>query len=336
MKKNLKYLIIILQVFILVFLVFVFNSCGNSLVRTEETRDKIGTYVSVTIYTYASLKEPHELIEKSFSKIDELSKILSNYDPESSISLLNKNGFIENAPKELLEVLSLSKEYSKITNGAFDISVDPILKLWSEGLWKEEKEIQDQKISEAMNLVGSDKIIIEGNFIKLEKKGMSLTLGGIAKGYIVDKMIEYLKSVGIKNALVNAGGDIMSIGTKPEKEKWVISLVNPDNTSEKIVTFGVSDKAVATSGNYYRYFDPKKEAHHIIDPRTGFSANKCISTTIIADSATIADILATSVFVLGPVDGLELVENLNGVEAFIIDANRSIIKSSGVDKYIIY
>lgn len=332
-NTSVKSLIIMAVLLILIISVFVFTSCSVNLVRTEETRDKMGTYVNVTFYS--SLKTPEDVTEGSFKLIDDLSKILSNYDPESIITRLNNEGCIAEPPKELTEVISLSKEYNEITKGAFEISINPVLDLWSEGLWKESEEIQQQKISEALELVGSDKIIIDGNSIKLEKTGMSLTLGGIAKGYIVDKMIEYIKSCGVKNALVNAGGDIMALGSKPNNEKWTISLENPDNTEEKIAAFGVKDMAVATSGNYYRYFDPSQEVSHIIDPRTGYTADQCISTTIIARSATVADILATSIFVLGPVEGMELVESLENVEALIIDKDGNIIKSSGIDEYII-
>jgi len=281
------------------------------------------------------VNESQKFLDEGFSVIDKLSKIASNYDNESSVTKLNKDGFIENAPKELVEIIQLSKDYNKITSGAFEITIDPILTLWSEGLWQESKEVQQQKVSEALKLVGSDKISIEGNNIKFEQKGMSVTLGGIAKGYIVDKVIEDLKSKGINNMMVNAGGDISTYGAKPDGEPWHISLENPDNTSEKIVEFEFSGKAIATSGNYYRYFDPEKEASHIIDPRTGYTADKCISVSIIADNATIADILATSVFVLGPKDGMALVNSLDNVEALIIDPDRNISKSEGIDKYIV-
>lgn len=336
-NKNFLTKLIITSV-IIVCLIFIFSiglvSCKPNLQRFEENRQKMGTYVNIIIYTNDS-KNSQQILDAGFSKIDELSKIASNYDKESAVSKLNKDGFIENAPKELVEIIQLSKEYNKITNGAFDITIDPILTLWSSGLWKESQDIQKQKLQEALKLVGSDKIVIDGNNIKFTQSGMSVTLGGIAKGYIVDKVLEVLKSKGINNALVNAGGDIATLGAKPDGKLWDISLENPDNTSEKIIEFALAGKAIATSGNYYRYFDPKKEVAHIIDPRTGYTANKCISSTIIADNATIADILATSVFVLGPEDGIKLVDSLDNVEAFVIDANKNIFKSKGIDKYII-
>ena len=310
------------------------SGCRPSLQRYEKNLEKMGTYVNIIIYADKN-SDSQKILDSGFAKIDELSKIASNYDKESSVTKLNNDGFIENAPGELVEIIRLSKDYNKTTMGAFDITIDPVLTLWSGGLWNESKEAQQEKILEALNLVGSDKITISGSNIKFEKKGMSVTLGGIAKGYIVDKVIETLKSQGINNALVNAGGDIATLGAKPDGGLWNVSLENPDNTSEKIVEFAFAGKSIATSGNYYRYFDPKKETAHIIDPRTGYTADKCISATIIAENATIADILATSVFVLGSQDGISLVDSLDNVEAFIIDSERNIFKSKGIDKYIL-
>lgn len=333
-KKVLELAILVLIVIFILSSVFILSGCTSKLQRFEDTREKMGTFVNIIIYSAEA--DAAKILDDAFLKIDELNKIASNYDKESSVSILNQNGIIENAPKELIEIISLSKEYNKKTMGAFDITVDPLLKLWSEGLWEESKEVQQQKISETLELVDSDKIIIDGSTIKFAVPGMSVTLGGVAKGYIVDKVIELIKSYGVKNALVNAGGDIATLGSKPDGELWSVSLENPDNTSEKIVEFAFANKAIATSGNYYRYFDPTKEAHHIIDPRTGYSADSgCISSTIIADNATIADILATAVFVLGPQDGLKVVEGLDNVEAFIIDEEKNFHKSSGIDKYIV-
>ncbi len=333
-KKNINiFLSLCISLCVMVFSLALFAGCSAPLERFEDTRDKMGTYVSIVIYS--ADEDARKILDSGFDRIDEQSKIASNYDPESSVSKLNADGFINDAPPELLEMVELSIEYNQKTRGAFEITVDPVLKLWSEGLWQESEEVQQQKISEALELVGSKMIIVDGRNIKFEREGMSVTLGGIAKGYIVDKVIETLKEAGIKNALVNAGGDIATLGSKPGGEKWTVSLENPDNTAEKIATFAVAGEAIATSGNYYRYFDPDKEVHHIIDPRTGYSANECISVTIIAENATTADILSTSVFVLGPGAGLQLVEELSGVEALIIDSERNITKSSGIEKYLI-
>jgi thiamine biosynthesis lipoprotein len=139
--------------------------------------------------------------------------------------------------------------------------------------------------------------------------------------------------MGIKHALVNVGGDMITLDSKPDGKPWSVALVNPDDTSQSLATFNFSDKSIATSGNYERYFDPEKEAHHIINPKTGYSAAESISVTIIAESGTQADALATGVFVMGPVAGMNLVESLDGVESLIVDTGRTIHRSSGLSQY---
>jgi len=332
-KNLLGTLLLFSSAFLIVIFIFSLAGCSRLPERFEDTREKMGTFVNIIIYS--NEEDYAEILESSFRKIDELNRIASNYDSESAVSVLNRDGIIRNAPDELIEIINISKEYNIKTEGAFDITVNPVLELWSEGLWQESEEIQKQKINEALKLLGSEQISVKGRTISLGKESMSLTLGGVAKGYIVDKVIENLKSGGIENALVNAGGDMRILGSKPDGSSWNISLENPDDTSEQIISFSLSDKSIATSGNYYRYFDPESKAHHIIDPRTGFSSNKCISVTIIAENATIADILATSVFVLDPEDGLRIIENIENAEAFIIDNERNFHKSSGIEKFIV-
>ena len=335
MFKGIK--IKVIFIFFIIFLFsIVFISLGGckkvSLERVEETQQYMGTYVSIIVY--ADKNCGNEIIESAYKKIEELERIASNYDENSEVCRLNQQGYLDEASDELLEMIDLSIEYYKITDGSFDITIEPLLKLWSEGLWKESEEVQAEKISEALMLVGSDKINIENRKIEFELDGMSVTLGGIAKGYIIDKAMDVIQEAGVESALINAGGDIVSLGVKDDGEMWNISLENPDNTDESIASFNFAGKAVATSGNYYRYFDPDKEVHHIIDPKTGFSAGECISVTVIAQTCTEADALATSVFVMGSQDGLKLVESLDNVEALIIDSERNIYKSSGLSKYL--
>jgi thiamine biosynthesis lipoprotein len=140
--------------------------------------------------------------------------------------------------------------------------------------------------------------------------------------------------------MINAGGDVGTIGKQADGEKWMVLLDDPEDLDgkksvpEPLPSFEFGDMAVATSGNYYRYYDPEKEVHHITDPNTGYSANECISATVIAENCTKADVLATTVFVKGPAEGLELIESLEGVETFIIDNEGNIYQSSGLLKYI--
>lgn len=308
------------------------TACRAEIVqRFEDQREKMGT--SVSIILYAGEDEGDLLIDEAFDHMDELIGIFSNYDENSQISRLNREGSLEGASDEMLDIINISKEYYTLTGGSFDITVDPILSLWSEGLWQEPEEVQQQTIVDALELVGSDNITISGGNIYFEKEGMSATLGGIAKGYIVDKVLGLLKEKGVKSALINAGGDIATLGSKPDGSSWTISLENPDDTTQKIATFAIEQGSVATSGNYYRYFDPEGEFHHIINPRTGYSADECISVTIIAGNATDADVLATSAFVMGPQKAIDFIEDIKGVEAMIIDNDRNILETSGLDDF---
>jgi len=303
------------------------------LMKFEETRDMMDTFVTITVYSDEQTAE--EAISAAFARIEEVVKAASIFDEQAEAFQLNRDGHLDTASDDLLQLITMSLDYNQMTDGAFDITVQPLLDLWAGGLWKESAEVQQSRIDETMGLIGSDKIVIEGNRIYFKVEGMKITLGGIAKGYAVDEALEVLSNMGIRHALVNAGGDMGTLGSKPNQEPWNVALVNPDDTSQCLANFNVSDKAVCTSGNYVRYFDPEKKVHHIMNPKTGYSANECISVTIVAENCTHADALATGVFVMGPEDGMRLVESLDDVECLIVDTNRVIHYSSGLSNYLI-
>ncbi len=330
--NKLKVSVIIFFVFLLVLLPL--NGCKlNSIKKVEETRNYMGTFVNIIVYS--DEETAHNAINSAFDRIEEIEKIASIYDENSEATSLNRNGYLDNPSQEFTELINASLYYYEITGGSFDITVQPVLELWAEGLWEESEEVQAEKLKEVLLAVGSDKIKVGEGRIEFEADGMSITLGGIAKGYAVDEALKVIGDMGIKNALVNAGGDMSMLGPKPDGEMWNVELKNPDEDSdEKLPSFILSDNAIATSGNYERYFDPDKKISHITNPKTGYSADGCISATIIADSCMEADALATSIFVMGPEDGLKLVESLDGVEALIIDPERSLYKSSGLADFL--
>lgn len=338
-NKTLNSIFILIIILIITSFIFGISSCDfRTLERFEETREMMGTYVTIIIY--AEQEDSQEILDAGFKRIQEVIDIASIYDESSEITSLNKDGFIDDPSEDLMDLISLSIKYYDISSGSFDITIGPVLALWSGGLWKESEEVQAEEIKEALKLVGSDKIIIEDKKIYFAIEDMSADLGGIAKGYAADKALEVISEYGIKHALVNAGGDIATIGGKADGEKWLIELDDPDRSEDDISSlqtlpsFEFEDRAAATSGNYYRYYDPEKKFHHITDPLTGYSADRCISVTIIADSCMEADVLATSVFVKGPTEGMELVEKMEGIEALIIDNDRKIYQSSGLLEYI--
>ncbi len=315
-------------------------SCTTKpLTKFEDTRDMMDTFVTITVYS--DEKTAEEAISAAFARMEEIERIASIFDEQSEAFQLNQVGRLDTASDDLLKLLTMSLDYSELTGGSFDITCQPLLDLWSykpdadKQFWELDETAQRERINETLKLVGPDQIIIEDNTIRFKEEGMKITLGGIAKGYAVDEALEVISSMGIKHALVNAGGDMGTLGSKPNREPWSVALVNPDDTSQCLATFSFSDKAIATSGSYARYFDPEKKAHHIINPKSGYSAKECISVTIIAENCTRADTLATGVFVMGPDNGMTLVESLDDVECLIVDADRIIHLSSGLSKYLI-
>ena len=330
-----KSYLVITGLLMLLIVLLILTSCEGELPeKFEETRSMMDTYVRVVVCSNDE-ETAEEAISAAFTRLEEVVNIASTFDETAEAFKLNQDGYIESPSDELLELINMSIDYSELTAGSFDITCQPLLELWEykpdaeKQFWELDEATQQDQIDKTIKLVGSDNIVVTENKISFQKVGMKITLGGIAKGYAVDEALKVIKKMGIRYALIDAGGDISTLGSKPEGELWQLALANPDDTSDSLAIFRVSDKAVATSGNYERYFDPEAQVGHIMDPKTGYSTSNCISVTIVADNCTRADILATAVFVMGPQDGLALVESLDDVECLIVDADRNIHESSG-------
>jgi len=303
------------------------TACSTSE-KAEQTKELMGTYVTITIYGEEE-QTVEQATEAAYKEIERIEKLVSNYINTSEVYILNENQKISNVSNELIYLLTKSLKYGDLSQGAFDITVQPILDLYKDSFENLKRPPTEEEVQETLNQVGYEYIFIKNKNMKFTKP-TKITLGGIAKGYAIDKAIEVLKQYDVEHALVNAGGDMRAIGAKGE-EDWQIALQNPRDKKDHITIIHLNDKAVATSGDYERYYDDEKKFHHIVDPRTGFSATELISVTIVTDKAVDADALATSVFVLGKEDGLNLVENTKNTEALIITNDKEIIKSSGFD-----
>jgi len=298
-------------------------------IKTVETRNYMDTFVTISVdSTLFNKKNVDKAIDKAFSEIERIEHVLSFYDEDSIIYALNTKGYLtkEEITPELEYLIKKSVYYSEVSGGAFDVTIHPILNLWKEGLWTEDSERQNRVIKDELSRIGYKKILIDDNGIFLD--GVKIDLGGIAKGYAADRALNIIQDEGFDTVLINIGGDMVA-----GDGVWKIVLSDPDDLDNYITSFNISNKAVATSGNYERYFDPSKKIHHIIDPRTGYPASECISVTIIADKGIDADALATSVFVLGPEEGLNLVNSIDNVDALIIDDDRNIYRSNNLSKF---
>ncbi|SFM86129.1 FAD:protein FMN transferase [Methanolobus profundi] len=299
----------------------------------SQTRSLMDTTITISV---VGNNETHalEVIDNAFEKMYYVDEIMNNYDNDSEIAVLNKESAVYDADQELIYVINRSKYYSEVSGGAFDISIQPILSLWASkyspgGTYLDPTP---EEINETLELVNHSAILVEGNNIILEED-MAITLGGVAKGYAVDLAIDSMMNDGITSGFVNAGGDGRYIGTKPDGSMWRVGLQNPEKSEDAVTIMDIQDMAVATSGNYERYFSDAAKVSHIADPRTGYSSQNLISATVITDTAMDADALATAVFVLGENDGMEMIEELEGVECLLITPDKNIVRSSGFSGY---
>ena len=303
----------------------------SSNVVITESQQLMGTIVTIKIVGTKTNAET--TINSAFKEIDRIEGLMTTFDSNSEIGILNAEGQVDNVSNDLIYVIEQSIHYGNISDGAFDVTIKPILNLWKTKIIAGEYPT-GQEINETLTLVNYSNITLENNTIYFNEEGMSITVDGIAKGYAVDQAVKVLKNNGYANGFVNAGGDGMYFGTKSDGSYWNVGLRNPENKSESIVIMEISDMAVATSGNYERYFNESARLSHISDPRTGYSSQSLLSATIIAGSAMEADTLATTVFVLGPDKGLKLIENIQNTECILITPENEILTSSGFDTYL--
>jgi len=303
---------------------------GNTDIITE-SQQMMGTIVTIEIV--GSGPDAQGAINNAFDEINRIEKLMSTYDPMSEISILNTEGKLNNASEDFIYVIKQSLYYGDISSGAFDITIKPILNMWKSKISAGEFPT-GQDINETLLFVNYSNISINDDTVSFKTEGMCITVDGIAKGYAVDQAVAVLKNSGYSSGFVNAGGDGMYFGTKPDGTKWKVGLRNPEDKSESVVVMEISDMAVATSGNYERYFNESARLSHISDPRTGISSEGLMSATVIASSAMEADTLATAVFVSGPDNGLEIIENTENTECFLITPEGQILTSSGFDSYL--
>ncbi len=288
---------------------------------TESTRNIMGTSVKMAV-VHSDVEWAKKAMDVSFEEMYKINDLMSIYKDGSEISMLNNNGYCDYANADTIRVIERANHHSGLSNGAFSIAVLPVIELWNRGIPTEER------LEGTLELLDPKNILIEDEKIQLKKDGMGITLGGIAKGYAVDKAIEALKKNGIEHALVSAGGDIRTVGNKLDEAPWRVAIRNPQDKKKSVTTIELCDKAVATSGNYERCFNDGTISPHIVDPRTGYTVQGLMSVTILAETTIDADALSTAVFVLGAEEGLRLVERA-GSEALIINNDGEILKSSG-------
>jgi FAD:protein FMN transferase len=291
--------------------------------RSEESMD---TFFTITVYSDNAVMAETALTE-AFNEIKKIESELSVYREDSELARLNREKIIKSPSDDLKINIERSLYYSQLSGGAFDITVQPMLDLYRRSFTEKSSVPSAEMINRELKKVGYGRISINSKEIKIGED-QSITLGGIAKGYAVEKAVEILKQHNITMALVDAGGNMRALGKKPEGV-WNVAMADPRDANNYVTIIRLDNNAVSTSGDYERYFDDKMKYHHIINPKTGCSATELISVTIVTDNAFDADALSTSVFVLGKERGMRLIESLPGVEGLMITGEKEIIRSSG-------
>jgi len=288
------------------------------LIRVSDSRLKLGTTFQITIL-HPSKDAADLALESAFTEVDRLSGLLSRHQQGTPVWTLNSSGSLKDVPRELSELIKLSIDWGWRTGGLFDITVEPVLNLYRESFEKLGTPPPDEELQAIAERIGFEKIALDdAGAVSFKKEGMGVTLDGVAKGFIVDQAMNVLERSGIEMALINAGGDIRTVGNKGGGDPWKIAVQDPWKPEESIGSFDLVQGAMATSGNYQAYFDNEKIYHHIIDPSTRRSPGENASTTIRSHSAVEADLLSTALFVMKSEQGKEYVERLPEAEAFII------------------
>jgi thiamine biosynthesis lipoprotein len=269
--------------------------------------------------------------EQVFNEMRRIDALMSPYKPNSELSRINQQaaGQAIQISEELFNLLEKALQMSQLSNGAFDITFSSVGHLYNyrEGIKPSEEDIQ-----QSLKSINYRHVLLDNTnrSVHFARSGVRIDLGGIAKGYAVDNGIAILAKCGIKGGLVSAGGDSRILGDRGNRP-WMMGVRHPRKKDAVAVTLPLSNTAISTSGDYERFFiEDGKRYHHIISPSTGKSVSTTWSATVIGPDATTTDALSTTLFVLGPEKGLQLVESLEGIDAVIIDAQGQMHYSSGL------
>lgn len=281
-------------------------------------------------------KNAENATAQALKRISNIESKMSVNIKTSEVSKLNAKAGIsgEKLSTDTYSVIEKSVQYSKLTGGALDITVGPIVNLWGIGTDKERVPTK-KEINEKLKLVDYSDIILDkkNSTVKLKRKNQAIDLGAIAKGYTADEVKKVLLNNKVNSAIINLGGNIYAVGKRPDGKDWNIGIQNPLSTrGEYLGTISVTDKSIVTSGNYERFFIKDGiRYHHIFDPSTGYPAKQqLISATIISDKSIDGDALSTSTYILGLDKGLKLVESIKGVEAIFVTSDKKVYVTPGL------
>ena len=331
-KKKSTFLIIALIA--ICFFIYIFRGNFNKGDYSQTYYD-LNTVSEITLHNVKE-SDSEKILKECGDILLNIDNTMSKTRNNSDVSKINENAGEEyvKISNDTFEVIKKAISFSDISNGVFDISIGPVVDLWGIGTDNARVPNKDE-ITEKLALVNYKDISIneKTKSIKLNKKGMEIDLGGIAKGYAADKIVEYLKSQNIDSAIINLGGNVFILGEKAKDIPFKVGIQDP--TSEGGTSIGniaVSNKSVVTSGIYERYLEKDGTIyHHMIDPSTGYPfENNLSSVTIISSSSIVGDGLSTTTFGLGLEKGMELIESLNNTDDIFITKDKKVYTTSNL------
>lgn len=324
--------------FVLIFSIIITSLCTTGCNKSSKPISRTDFYFD-TVITITLYGSKQAYIDECFKLCDKYERMFSKTIPDSEISLINTNskaGKYTTVSDETLELIQYGLKYSELSNGKFDITVGNLTALWNFTETSNETALpNDELLQTTVKNIGYTQIDIKGNDVLLKNPNISIDVGGIAKGYIADKLKQYLYENNIKKGMINLGGNILLLGTKTDGSNYNIGIQRPfDTEGQTIAIVNANDKSIVTSGVYERYFYKDESLyHHILDTETGYPIkNNILSVTILSDKSVDGDGLSTSLFALGIEDGLNLIETIPDTEAIFIDTDYKFHLSSGLDK----
>jgi len=296
----------------------------------ERTEAIMGTRVYVQLWS-EDAPAGEAAIDAVMSEMRRIDELMSHYKPESELSQINERANREpvQVDKELFDLIKLSTYYSQLTEGAFDITYASVGYMYD---YPNHVHPSEAQIKQALPAINWRNMLLDEahHTVRFEHPGMRIDLGGIGKGYAVDRGVDILKARGIAHAVVTAGGDSRIIGDHMGRP-WLVAIRHPDDPSKVVTRIPLIDTAMSTSGDYERYFDENGvRYHHIIDPHTGRSASKVRSATVLAPTATQTDGMSKTAFVLGPEKALEIINRLPEYDAVFVTPTGKVLYSKGL------
>jgi thiamine biosynthesis lipoprotein len=295
----------------------------------RQTRKLMGTVVNLTLIApdRRSAAAAEDAIPACLDRMAELEAVLSRFKADSQVSILNRSGSLKDPHPALLDLIRQSRRISELSAGLFDITILPVLALYQEHQAQGGGLPPAAEIDAACRKVDYRKLAANESGMVFAEPGMGITLDGIAKGYIVDEGVSRLGERGFTNVLVEAGGDLVAGGRQGSNHPWKIGIQSPRRGGERLVTqFDAFNEAVATSGDNMQPFTPDYAQHHILNPQTGRSATALASATVVAPRLALADALATTLMLMEPAEGLDLVRGL-GLQAVLVTKEMALLRT---------